>query len=304
MMRADGTQAAGLVDVGSGLEWPTCPESHDVAPMQEGDAEKMSDEELLGVLEELGIAFDRAAFDEIVADSTSSDEVFQRLTEASGAQVTGYDQDDAMYCLIELCHRWHPGWVSTDNLDDLMQEGYDAFGPHTAAYILPGIEIWERAWEMVKALRRKWRVRTVDEFDDRFWGVQSLHNWAQDLELEYLNVAFFDLGDERAHDDFVRDFAREFPEDVQRVLGFWVDDDGTLVKQIIDEEGDWPLDEPWDEDGSPAFGWISSADPDPFFMPTTSSEPKREPIRVQKVGRNDPCPCGSGKKYKKCCGRL
>jgi preprotein translocase subunit SecA len=25
------------------------------------------------------------------------------------------------------------------------------------------------------------------------------------------------------------------------------------------------------------------------------------PVRVQKVGRNDPCPCGSGKKYKKCC---
>ncbi|MCB9338662.1 MAG: SEC-C domain-containing protein [Lewinellaceae bacterium] len=22
---------------------------------------------------------------------------------------------------------------------------------------------------------------------------------------------------------------------------------------------------------------------------------------VSKVGRNDPCPCGSGKKYKKCC---
>ncbi len=25
------------------------------------------------------------------------------------------------------------------------------------------------------------------------------------------------------------------------------------------------------------------------------------PVRVEKVGRNDPCPCGSGKKYKKCC---
>jgi len=22
-----------------------------------------------------------------------------------------------------------------------------------------------------------------------------------------------------------------------------------------------------------------------------------------KVGRNDPCPCGSGKKYKRCCGK-
>ncbi len=25
-------------------------------------------------------------------------------------------------------------------------------------------------------------------------------------------------------------------------------------------------------------------------------------IRDEKIGRNDPCPCGSGKKYKKCCG--
>ena len=23
----------------------------------------------------------------------------------------------------------------------------------------------------------------------------------------------------------------------------------------------------------------------------------------QKIGRNDPCPCGSGKKFKKCCGK-
>jgi len=31
---------------------------------------------------------------------------------------------------------------------------------------------------------------------------------------------------------------------------------------------------------------------------------KPQPVRNQKkVGRNDPCPCGSGKKYKKCCGR-
>ncbi len=29
---------------------------------------------------------------------------------------------------------------------------------------------------------------------------------------------------------------------------------------------------------------------------------KKQPIKKQKVGRNDPCPCGSGKKYKKCCG--
>ena len=43
--------------------------------------------------------------------------------------------------------------------------------------------------------------------------------------------------------------------------------------------------------------------------PTTASHGddtvKKQPVRktaAQKIGRNDPCPCGSGKKYKKCCG--
>ncbi|HVB08816.1 MAG TPA: preprotein translocase subunit SecA [Bacillota bacterium] len=31
--------------------------------------------------------------------------------------------------------------------------------------------------------------------------------------------------------------------------------------------------------------------------------PKPQPVRVAKVGRNDPCPCGSGKKYKHCHGK-
>ncbi len=32
------------------------------------------------------------------------------------------------------------------------------------------------------------------------------------------------------------------------------------------------------------------------------SQVKRAPVRKEhKVGPNDPCPCGSGKKYKKCC---
>ena len=30
-------------------------------------------------------------------------------------------------------------------------------------------------------------------------------------------------------------------------------------------------------------------------------ENKPQPIVIEKVGRNEPCPCGSGKKYKKCC---
>lgn len=36
-----------------------------------------------------------------------------------------------------------------------------------------------------------------------------------------------------------------------------------------------------------------------------SPPPKKKPVRhaQKKIGRNAPCPCGSGKKYKQCCGR-
>ena len=41
--------------------------------------------------------------------------------------------------------------------------------------------------------------------------------------------------------------------------------------------------------------------------PMPKAQPRRaesDPVAPRtKVGRNDPCPCGSGKKYKKCCGR-
>jgi uncharacterized protein YecA (UPF0149 family) len=32
------------------------------------------------------------------------------------------------------------------------------------------------------------------------------------------------------------------------------------------------------------------------------NKPEPPPALALKAGRNDPCPCGSGKKFKKCCG--
>ncbi|MSP00047.1 MAG: hypothetical protein EXR07_03195 [Acetobacteraceae bacterium] len=44
----------------------------------------------------------------------------------------------------------------------------------------------------------------------------------------------------------------------------------------------------------------SSLDDDEWDDPIASMP--SEPVRsASKIGRNEPCPCGSGKKYKKCC---
>ncbi|MCK5534111.1 preprotein translocase subunit SecA [bacterium] len=45
---------------------------------------------------------------------------------------------------------------------------------------------------------------------------------------------------------------------------------------------------------------FSSSAPSPSIASPSSSSPLKS---SSKIGRNDPCPCGSGKKYKKCCGK-
>ena len=55
------------------------------------------------------------------------------------------------------------------------------------------------------------------------------------------------------------------------------------------------------------FAGLAEAPPPASQTVTNTADadgkPRQRPVRTEKkVGRNDPCPCGSGKKYKKCCG--
>jgi preprotein translocase subunit SecA len=49
---------------------------------------------------------------------------------------------------------------------------------------------------------------------------------------------------------------------------------------------------------NPPDDHLEPAGPASWFTPSPTAPIRRE---APKLGRNDPCPCGSGKKYKKCC---
>ncbi len=83
----------------------------------------------------------------------------------------------------------------------------------------------------------------------------------------------------------------EMEEDTKVSLAF---DKEKLYKNMVDAKAEWLYELPmWDE----------------IFDKETKRrlylEQKKSGTVVvgKKVGRNDPCPCGSGKKYKYCCGR-
>ena len=68
-----------------------------------------------------------------------------------------------------------------------------------------------------------------------------------------------------------------------------------LYKNMVDAKADWLYGLPqWDE--------IFDAETKKalYLEQKKSGTIRRE---GKKIGRNDPCPCGSGKKYKQCCGR-
>ena len=83
----------------------------------------------------------------------------------------------------------------------------------------------------------------------------------------------------------------ELEEDTRVSLAF---DKTRLYKNMVDAKADWLYELPmWDD----------------IFDKETQKELYLEQKKSgtvvvgKKIGRNDPCPCGSGKKYKYCCGR-
>lgn len=80
-------------------------------------------------------------------------------------------------------------------------------------------------------------------------------------------------------------------EDTQVSLAF---DKEKLYKNMVDAKADWLYE-------LPQWNAIFDAETQKRLY---LEQKKSGTIRKEKkIGRNDPCPCGSGKKYKKCCGK-
>ncbi|MFP3153256.1 SEC-C domain-containing protein [Lachnospiraceae bacterium ZAX-1] len=83
----------------------------------------------------------------------------------------------------------------------------------------------------------------------------------------------------------------EMQEDTNVSLAF---DKEKLYKNMVDAKADWLY-------GLPQ--WESIFDEDKRKALYLEQKKSGTIVKGPKIGRNDPCPCGSGKKYKNCCGK-
>lgn len=166
-----------------------------------------------------------------------------------------------------------------------------------------------------KSLLNQWRDTAYDQNLSKtelenFWG--TYFTIGKNIYVELLQNP-----DEEVRGT-VKELAAKYGQDVMTMVGFLdgindslkvanpietmtedtevnlVFDKELLYKNMIDAKADWLYELPqWDA----------------IFDEATKKRLYREQkqsgtIRKEKkIGRNDPCPCGSGKKYKKCCGR-
>ena len=146
-----------------------------------------------------------------------------------------------------------------------------------------GQAIWDKYFEQEKAIYQQLLAApekvvsgTVQELADKYG-----------MELNYM-VGFLDginesLKEPNPIEEMEADTVVKLPIDLE-----------SLYYHMVEAGADWLYELPeWDE----------------LLTPERRKELYREQkksgtiVKERKVGRNEPCPCGSGKKYKYCCGR-
>ena len=144
---------------------------------------------------------------------------------------------------------------------------------------------------LLRIVDSKW-IDHIDAMDQLKQGIGLRSIGHQDPAAAYAQEGF----------EMFNDMVRSIKDDMVRYCF-----DATITtsverKEMVSENANTVKMEFVDDAASQAQGVEAPLD-GPINSP--GSQPKQETIRraTPKVGRNDPCPCGSGKKYKNCCGR-
>jgi hypothetical protein len=157
------------------------------------------------------------------------------------------------------------GELDRDTASEFVRRAYDALRPRDENMVWEG---WQGAVARLRLAELSPKVKAAIE--DDFWVPAGFMEY-EDFE-----------GDLR--------YAIEHPD------APWTDAaEMSPIGAVEVELADWPFNARRDE---PDDDFVDD-DLDRFDRSLFGHDPVTNPLRF--VGRNDPCPCGSGKKYKKCC---
>lgn len=142
-------------------------------------------------------------------------------------------------------------------------------------------------WEVYFAQEAEIYKQLLENPDEEVAG--TVKELAEKYNMELLSMAGFLDG---INDSLkIVNPIEEMTEDTVVSLAF---DKEKLYKNMVDAQAEWLYELPqWD-------AIFTKEQQKALYLEQKKSGTI---VKGEKIGRNDPCPCGSGKKYKKCCGR-
>ncbi len=147
--------------------------------------------------------------------------------------------------------------------------------------------VLDRIWKDYFEKEKNVYAQLLENPDETVEG--TVAELAEKYELKPTEMAGFldGINDSLKEKNDLEDLRR----DTKVQLGF---DKELLYKNMVEAKADWLYNLPqWDS-------IFSEEERRDFYKAQKLSHTV---IKGKKIGRNDPCPCGSGKKYKHCCGR-
>ena len=188
------------------------------------------------------------------------------------------DEDGVREILGSLEGMYFPRGMVTETPAELAAMGEDEL---TELFFNAAVTTYERKEEAVtspimRELERVVLLRVVDEY----WmdHIDAMQELRQGIRLRaYAQVNPIDAYKKESLEMFEEMISAIQDETVRRIFSARIKSEAEVKRERVAE----------------GIGATTAGD----------GSVKKQPRKVQKIGRNDPCPCGSGKKYKQCCGR-
>ncbi len=203
--------------------------------------------------------------------------ISNQVTLHSGEHGT-LDEDGVREILGSLEGMYFPRGMVTETPTELAAMGEDEL---TELFFNAAVTTYERKEEAVtspimRELERVVLLRVVDEY----WmdHIDAMQELRQGIRLRaYAQVNPIDAYKKESLEMFEEMISAIQDETVRRIFSARIKSEAEVKRERVAEG----------------------------IVATTAGDGsvKKQPRKVQKIGRNDPCPCGSGKKYKQCCGR-
>jgi tetratricopeptide (TPR) repeat protein len=181
------------------------------------EIEELTTKEIISKLRGFGVDFDEGQFQKDVRRFYSGCELAEHWEKIFTITAIWFDLDFIWMACIVLWKRLAPDVINSEQLDDIMQEGYDLVLAGKKDKTAEGCKLWLQVWDHLKP-RFTNDIKSIDDAEKVFSGMQSLFNWCQDFEQELHNAGYYDRSYYQKRIKYCKEFCSYFPNSDKTIL--------------------------------------------------------------------------------------